>query len=148
MLIERECQELERVKLRRVIDGDTIEVQYYFIPLRVRLIGINCPEVGFYGKVKQRMGGAAKQFLKNILMEDESPEVYIGFDVRKMDTYGRALCYVYTKQNTFINALLVRHGFARVDCRPPNDKYSDLLKSMEEQAKEKQLGIWYTPKEE
>ena len=42
-----------------------------------------------------------------------------------------------------VNETLVQEGLASVDyVHPPNDKYEDLLKEAEQQAKNEGLGIW------
>ena len=42
----------------------------------------------------------------------------------------------------FLNAYLVNMGFAEVTSKEPNGKYQEVLLKLEQEAKEKKLGIW------
>ncbi|MCK4825785.1 thermonuclease family protein, partial [bacterium] len=42
-------------------------------------------------------------------------QVYLKYDVCKHDQQNNLLVYLYLKNKTFINAHLIKHGFARLD---------------------------------
>ena len=48
------------------------------------------------------------------------------FDAERRDVYGRLLAYVYVGDE-FVNAELVRRGYARTLTIPPNDRYAALF---------------------
>ena len=48
------------------------------------------------------------------------------FDAERRDVYGRLLAYVYVGDE-FVNAELVRRGYARTLTIPPNDRYAELF---------------------
>ena len=121
----------ETAKVVKVIDGDTIVIEGRY---HVRYIGIDTPEMGepYYEEAKQANEGLVG-----------GKVVRLERDVSERDKYGRLLRYVYV-DGVFVNAELVRQGYARVYPyeRFPDVKYYDLLKQAEEEAKEGRRGIW------
>ena len=75
-------------------------------------------------------------------MLDSAEEITVEFDEEKTDHYDRYLAYVYA-DGEMVNETLVKEGLATVDyVHPPNDKYEDLLRDAEEEAKNNQVGVW------
>ena len=68
----------------------------------------------------------AYKFTKDLV---EGKRVSLEFDVEKNDKYGRLLAYVYLrdKNKTFVNAEIVKQGYASLMTIPPNIKYADLF---------------------
>jgi len=137
------------VLVKRVVDGDTLELEG---KERVRLIGIDTPEVhesrklyrdaqrsGQDAAVIQKMGRRASDFTKNLV---EGKRVSLEFDVERKDKYGRTLAYVYLRDGTFVNAEIVKQGYASLMTYPPNVKYADLFLSLYQQARENKRGLW------
>jgi len=87
----------------RVLDGDTIEVLLAGETLRLRYIGIDSPEDG------QPFSSEATEANRQLV---EGKKVLLEKDVSETDRYDRLLCYVYLLDGTFINAELVRAGYA------------------------------------
>jgi len=134
------------VKVKKVYDGDTILLTN---GNKIRLLGINTPEVESRYKSASEAGGeAAKQWLKKLLLKKK---VRIERDVEKHDKYSRVLAHVFTEDKQHINLELVKKGFASVNIHPPNIKYTDELVDAQNQAEQAQLGIWnleeYVPKQ-
>jgi len=121
-----------QVKVIRVIDGDTIEVAG---GERVRYIGIDTPEVYPEAEYYGMEAWAANRELV------EGKMVTLERDVSNRDRYGRLLRYVYV-DGVFVNAELVRLGYARANQYPPDTKYTKLLEQLEEEAKEADRGLW------
>ncbi len=137
------------ILVRRVVDGDTMQLES---GERVRLIGIDTPEMHDSDKLNrdsQRtqqdirtikgLGRRAYEFTKSLL---EGKRVSLEFDVEKHDKYGRLLAYVYLKDGTFVNAEIVKQGYASLMTIPPNVKYADLFLNLYRQASENRRGIW------
>jgi len=70
------------------------------------------------------------------LLKDQ--KVRLEYDVGKTDRYKRTLAYVYLEDGTFINAKLIKEGYATVMTIPPNVKYAELFVKLEQEAREKQ----------
>src|SRR3989475_1380473 len=79
------------VNVTKVTDGDTIHVLYGGRDQRVRLIGVNTPEVPWYGGRGQCFGANAGLFAKQRL---SGQTVRLSFDVYRFDRYGRLLAYI------------------------------------------------------
>ncbi len=122
----------DAVKVTRVIDGDTIVVSG---ECHVRYIGINAPEIH---PSPEPYGTEAWQANRALV---EGKRVRLEKDTSETDKYGRLLRYVYAG-DTLVNAELVRLGYARARAYPPDIKYQDYLKEMENEAKESHRGIW------
>jgi micrococcal nuclease len=133
----------------RVIDGDTIQLES---GERVRLIGIDTPEIHVSDKLhrdSQRsgqdartikaMGKKAHEFTKALI---EGRRVSLEFDVEKYDIYDRLLAYVYLKDGTFVNAEIVKQGYASLMTFPPNVKYADVFLKFSQEAREQERGLW------
>ena len=85
-----------------VVDGDTLDVNGVG---RIRLVGVNAPEVGEPGYQK------AKDFVKSKCLGR-----VVGLDIddsKPYDKYGRILAVVYI-QNTNINDELLKRGYAEI----------------------------------
>ena len=74
------------------------------------------------------------------LLKDQ--KVRLEYDVGKTDRYKRILAYVYLEDGTFINAKLIKEGFATVMTIPPNVKYAELFVMLEQEARKNDKGLW------
>lgn len=122
----------------RVIDGDTITVLYNGRSYTVRYIGIDTPETVAPGRPIEWMGREATAANKSLV---EGKTVYLEKDVSETDRYGRLLRYVYVGQ-LFVNAELVRRGYAVVSTYPPDVKYQSLFLQMQQEARIAGRGLW------
>lgn len=132
----RTQHENERGLVTAVHDGDTVSVVINKKQEKVRLIGIDAPELG-----QGPWGDEAKRYLESIL-GTPGREVRIESDVEKTDQYGRALAYVWTADNSLINLAMIKSGYAMLYTVPPNVKYADEFRKAQVEAREKRLGIW------
>ena len=119
-----------------VTDGDTLRVLVDKKEEKVRLIGIDTPEIA-----QKPWGGYAKTYLESLL-NGSGWKVKIEYDLEKRDKYGRLLAYVRTNDGKLVNYLLVQNGYAMLYTVPPNVRYVDDLTSAQREAREKELGIW------
>jgi micrococcal nuclease len=127
------------VRVLRVVDGDTFHVLRNGRDVTIRLIGIDTPEVGWYGGDPECFGSRAGVFLRNLL---EGDEVVLEFDAERLDPYGRTLAYAYLDDRRMVNLLLVRRGFAAVTTYEPNDRYEAELVHVEDEARSVGRGMW------
>ena len=138
--------EYEVAYLKRVIDGDTLLVNWYGQEKRVRLLGIDTPEsVGEYKDKPQEYGKEASEFVKKNITN----KLYLTKDKENKDKYDRLLRYVWTRKpkeeyidKNMINILLIKNGLAETLFIKPNYKYKDVFEKYEKEAKKKELKIW------
>jgi micrococcal nuclease len=121
-------------RVERVVDGDTIHLAGLG---SVRLIGIDTPEV--YGGI-ECYGREASAFTKHVLTPGMTVRYRIGTEPR--DRYGRTLAYVWLRDGTFFNALLVERGYATPLTIAPNDDYARLFLRDARAARERGVGLW------
>jgi endonuclease YncB( thermonuclease family) len=123
------------VLVRAVIDGDTIDVATIG---RVRLLGIDAPEIGRGYDTSAPFGREARERLTTLLLHRW---VRLEQEGTALDVYNRHLAYVMTEDGQFVNALLVREGLARVSARVPLTRLPELQRA-EAQAQEFRRGMW------
>jgi micrococcal nuclease len=126
----------EYVRVVGVNDGDTITVIWGGKREKVRLIGIDAPELW-----QSPWGQRSKQYLSELLKTTQW-SVYLEFDVEKRDIHGRLLSYVWTSDKRMINVQVLSEGYAMLYTFPPNIRYVDEFKKAQEEARRKGLGIW------
>ncbi len=130
-----------------VIDGDTIDVLIDGREERVRLTGIDTPEVARDasetrpGTPGECFGNEATAFTTALL--PVGTPIRLERDVVSRDDYGRMLGYVYRAgDGIFVNYEIVRQGYAQPLTIPPNVTYSDLMVHAARQAEADDVGLW------
>jgi micrococcal nuclease len=122
----------------RVVDGDTVEVDFRGRTLTVRLIGIDTPESVAPGEPVQCYAVQASSYTTERL---EGERVRLELDVERIDPYGRTLAYVWLGDELF-NETLVREGYAFVTTYPPNVRYVDRFRAAQREARSAGRGVW------
>lgn len=126
-------------RIKKVYDGDTVELED---GRKIRLLGINTPEVQHKDKMAEAGGEEAKAWLINKL---QHAKVRLEFDVEKTDKYRRTLAHLFTEKKEHINLSLVKEGLAAVSIYPPNLLYVNELIAAQNKAEQDKLGIWQRP---
>jgi micrococcal nuclease len=117
----------------RVSDGDTIRVRLASgREERVRYIGVDTPERGDCFSTRASALNARLV---------EGREVRLERDVEERDRYGRLLAYVYAG-DTFVNAELVRRGYAQPLTVPPNVRHEERFRRLARDARRAGSGLW------
>jgi micrococcal nuclease len=131
----------EYYPVKRVVDGDTFWIDDGSAKgVKVRLIGVDAPESRNSGnKEITYFGKEASDYLTKLI---GGKKVRLEYDAGHYDKYGRTLAYVYLQDGTFINAKLVKDGYANVMTIPPNVKYADTFLKLERKARNQKRGMW------
>jgi micrococcal nuclease len=112
-VMELEKGELWSGYVKNVVDGDTVDVRFNISGIqRVRLVGINTPEIGEDGYEE------AKEFVNKTCWGEE-----VKLDVDDMEQYDshyRLLAVVYVNGSN-LNEKMVREGYAEVMYVPPSE---------------------------
>jgi endonuclease YncB( thermonuclease family) len=127
---------VEKQRVVRVIDGDTVVLES---GEKVRLLGINTPELGFRGKPVEAGALAAQSLLKQWVLNKTVSMIH---DVERKDHYGRTLAHLFIEGGEHINALMLQSGLAALSLHPPNLKYSAELSFAQHAAEKAKRGIW------
>jgi micrococcal nuclease len=127
----------------RAIDGDTILVRGPGGRIEdVRLLGIDTPETVDPRRPVGCYGPEASAFTKHLVT---GRAVTLRYDRELHDRYGRFLAYVWLAgaRPLFVNAELVRQGYARTYPFPPNTAHAGLFSALERSAAVAGRGLWH-----
>ena len=127
-------------KVTRVVDGDTIHVSVGGRDETVRYIGVDTPESVEPGTPVQCFAKRASAFNERLVAGER---VRLVRDAEERDRYGRLLAYVYrARDGRFVNAALVRGGYAVPLTIPPNVAHADQFRGFAATARRKGRGLW------
>lgn len=132
-----ESLERETARLAHVHDGDSLRLRD---GRRIRLIGLNAPEVAWDGAPAEPLAYEARDLLRSLVSGGDSIELV--YDGDRKDHYGRTLAHVYTEEGISLEALLLRRGLAFHIAIPPNTTLADCLAAREQEARASAAGLW------
>jgi endonuclease YncB( thermonuclease family) len=127
----------ERVVSAKVFDGDTLALAD---GRRVRLLGINTPEIGHEGEPSEAYAGEAKGLLAELA--GPGTQLRLRLDKERFDRYGRLLAHVFGDAGGNVQARLLDTGYATTLVAPPNEWSMDCYAAVEAHARKRRLGIW------
>jgi micrococcal nuclease len=134
---------LQKGRVVSVHDGDTITVRLATGSEKVRLVGIDSPELDDERPEYRAAGYAAREYARSRI---DGITVTLEADTKQpdRDRYERLLRYVILGDGTNLNEELVRKGYARV-----YEKFKFDLKARfrdaEMEARQGSLGLWALP---
>ena len=124
-----------------VYDGDTVKVRFGSgVERKVRLIGIDSPEIADEREEVRYMAYVAKRFAFLKLYRND---VRLSYDWQREDKYGRLLAFLTLEDGTLFNELILREGFAsRFRAFPFEPGLMKRLEAAEAEARRKEKGLW------
>lgn len=130
------------ITVEEIVDGDTIDVRVAGRTERVRLTGIDTPELAHEpGEVAECFATEASEFVVELLPIGTA--VRLERDVVGRDDYGRLLAYVFRSEDgVFVNREIVRHGYALPLSIPPNDTFAEVVVDAARAAQREGTGLW------
>ena len=123
--------------VRYIHDGDTLHLND---GRKVRLIGINTPEVARDNRPAEPYAIKAKNTLKSLFKNDKSITLVFGKD--KKDHYGRFLAHAFLADGTNVQAAILQHGLASAIAIPPNTRFASCYLDVERSARCSKAGLW------
>lgn len=121
----------------KVYDGDTIKVKGMGLIFKIRMVGIDAPEIGYKGQKSQPFCQQAKNYLSQKVTGK-----YITLKSYGLGGYSRQLAEVFIHGNN-INLEMIRVGLAEVyRGRKPKSLDSAAYYSEEQKAKDTKRGMW------
>jgi endonuclease YncB( thermonuclease family) len=131
----------QTVQVASVHDGDTIKLTD---GRKIRLLGINAPEVASNRRPAQPYAYRARDALRKLLQQADF-KVGLSFGAERRDKYKRTLAHLYLADGTNIQTRLILQGYATAFTVPPNDRLADCYQRSEAQAIKAKQGIWSLP---
>ena len=138
------CQAIktgERVQVVYVYDGDTVKLND---GRRLRLIGINTPELGREDQPTQPLADAARSALQRLL-ETHNRILLLQYGTQDHDHYGRLLAHAFLEDGDNIAVYMLQQGFATTLVVPPNSWGADCYQRVENEARLDRRGLWALP---
>jgi micrococcal nuclease len=134
------CMDPILVTVTRIIDGDTIFSNATGFAERVRIIGVDTPELARDGSAAECYGAEAMAFTTAL----QSRQVWLTFDEECRDTFDRLLAHVWVGNGPqdLWGRQLIRRGYARTLRIPPNTSFADLLAMDQGAAIREDAGMW------
>ena len=126
-----------RVTSARIFDGDTLALED---GRRVRLLGIDTPEIGHDGAPSEPYAEEAKAYLAR--HAGPGTPLRLRLDRERVDRYGRLLAHVFTDDGGNLQARLLDAGYATALVVPPNEWSLDCYAAAQARARRSRTGIW------
>ena len=126
-------------RVEHVYDGDTVLLAD---GRRVRLIGVNTPELGRDGRPDELYAQAAQRWLQQ---HADGQQVYLLPGVESHDRYGRLLAHLYLADGRLAAEELVRAGLGYALAVGGNRRLAACLFAAERDARQKHDRLWQQP---
>ena len=128
----------EKATVKWVYDGDTLLLQD---KRKIRIIGIDTPEVKHHKQKAQAYGAKAREALRELLKK-QNYQILLRYGKEKQDKYKRTLAHVFLPDGTNISNWLLERGYAKTFAFPPNTILANCYQVVEETAQNNALRIW------
>jgi micrococcal nuclease len=128
----------ETAVVRSIHDGDTVRLKD---GRKIRLIGINTPELAIDNKPAQPLAKDARDRLA-LQIHKHHNTVKLVYGKERQDHYKRTLAHLFLPDGSNLQADLLAQGLAIASTYPPNDALSDCYHRAEKAARCSQTGIW------
>jgi len=130
------------VTLEKCVDGDTAKFKTSNGEIKTtRFLAIDTPESVHPTKEVEEYGKEASNYTCKLLTN--AKKIVLEFDKNsdKEDKYGRLLAFVYA-DNKMVQEELIKVGYAKVAYLYADYTYTDKLQKLENDARNKKVGIW------
>lgn len=129
------AQDRQRVRIKAVFDGDTVLTEK---GRKIRLVGVDTPELGRAHRPGMPFSKAAKKFLAK-LVKGRVSEFEPALQSR--DKYDRSLGYLFINGRS-VNLEILKAGLGRVYLIGPNTRYGEQFIKAEREARKAKRGLW------
>ena len=127
----------KKVQIDYVIDGDTVAQSN---GEKVRLIGIDTPEISRNSKPSQTYALVARDFLRSLLVRGH--KYILSYGIERRDRHGRSLGYLFREDGQNLQAEILARGYATPLNIPPNILFANCYREKTNVAISKKLGLW------
>ncbi|WP_084191598.1 thermonuclease family protein [Algiphilus aromaticivorans] len=130
---------VREARVASVIDGDTVVLDDQ---RRLRLIGIDAPEMPYRGRPGEPGAEAARAHLASLV---EGSELHLQPGDTARDDYDRLLGYLRDDSGRDLGAEMLRAGWAVVSLHEDNAGHADAYFAAEDEARKAGRGLWAEP---
>jgi micrococcal nuclease len=144
----------DRATVRKVVDGDTLDVLVDGRKRRIRLIGVDTSELHESDKLihdakrsrcteadLQELGAEATRFVSHVLAPGDT--VRLEYGPRRYDDYKRVLAFVWLADGRLLNELLLCEGYAQARLHYVfRSDYRTRFQQCGQQAQAASKGLW------
>ncbi len=131
----------ESVTVAHVIDGDTLILSDR---TRVRLVGVNTPELGANGRPNEPLSIEARDRLRQwLFVAGQKARLIRAADPE--DNHGRTLAHLILPDGRNAAEALIGEGLGWMVAVDPNLSLADCLAAAEDSARAAHRGVWATP---
>lgn len=131
----------ERVRISFVQDGDTLMLND---GRRLRLIGIDTPELGDSSSAAESGAIAARDRLRQLTFISQQ-QLSLRFDQERTDRYGRLLAHAFSSNGHSLTEQLLSEGKGIQLVVPPNSWQASCYREAAQTARQQRIGIWALP---
>ncbi len=128
----------ETAVIKSVHDGDTVKLDD---GRKIRLIGINAPELARSGTPEQAFASDARNQLRQLIASSHN-RVKLVYGKERLDRYQRTLAHLFLPNGQNLQLALIQQGLATASAYPPNVAFTGCYQQAEHIARCKSLGIW------
>jgi endonuclease YncB( thermonuclease family) len=136
-----ECRTGDRPEwkqVRQVHDGDSLVLSDQ---TKVRLIGVNTPELARDHRPAEPFAQAARKFAREQVNQAQG-RIGLIYGKDRKDHYGRTLAHVILPDGSNLTARLLTQGMGSHVAISPNLRFSDCYAKAQQTAKQKQRNLW------
>lgn len=131
---------VETVHIKYVFDGDTLQLKD---GRKVRLLGINTPELDHEGGAHEPLALEARQYLQRLIGQAKSIGLY--YSEQRRDRYKRVLAHIILDGDIDVQQRLLQQGLAFAIAIPPDLFNQSCYQQVENMARKLHRGVWGEP---
>jgi micrococcal nuclease len=149
----KSAEETTEALVEKVMTADTIKLNN---GKKIKLIGLKAPALPRRPSLEEHLDKygfelekeinpqttleeQAIEYVRNLL---EGQTVRLEYDTQRKAGDALTLAYVFLKEdNLFVNAEILRQGFATLQLSPLNDRYAEQLRAAYREARQEQRGL-------
>lgn len=133
--------ERKEIEFDSCVDGDTIKAKIDGEVSTIRFLAVDTPETVHPKKKEEPYGKEASNYTCNRVKNAKKLEIEYDSGSDKLDKYKRTLGWIYV-DGSLLQKELIEHGYAKVAYIYGDYLYTNELKNIEKNIKEKKIGVW------
>lgn len=133
--------ERKEIEFDSCVDGDTIKAKIDGEVSTIRFLAVDTPETVHPKKKEEPYGKEASNYTCNRVKNAKKLEIEYDPGSDKLDKYKRTLGWIYV-DGSLLQKELIEHGYAKVAYIYGDYLYTNELKNVEKNIKEKKIGVW------